>query len=36
MVSLDIQTKKNFKEAYFSKWDSYKHLTAFGKHLQDD
>jgi hypothetical protein len=33
---LDVQAKKKLKEAYFSKWDSHKHLTAFGKQLEDD
>jgi hypothetical protein len=33
---LDIQLKKKLKDAYFAKWDSPKHLTAFGKQLDND
>ena len=33
---LDVQAKKKLKDAYFAKWDSIEHLTAFGKRLDDD
>ena len=33
---LDVQAKKKLKDAYFAKWESNKHLTAFGKRLDDD
>ena len=33
---LDAQAKKKLKDAYFANWDSNKHLTAFGKRLDDD
>jgi hypothetical protein len=33
---LNIQAKKKLRKAYYSKWDSNEHLTAFGKHLNDD
>jgi hypothetical protein len=34
--SLNVQSKKKLKNAYFAKWDSLEHLTAFGKWLDDD
>jgi hypothetical protein len=33
---LNVQSKKKLKDAYFAKWDSPKHLTAFGKRLNDN
>ncbi len=34
---LDAKAKKELKKAYYTKWDhAVKHLTAFGKHLDDD
>ncbi len=33
---LDVKAKKALKDAYYTKWDGNKHLTAFGKHLDDD
>jgi hypothetical protein len=33
---LDVKAKKAFKEAYYTSWDGDKHLTAFGKHLDND
>jgi hypothetical protein len=33
---LDIQAKKVLKKEYYTKWDADKHLTAFGKCLNDD
>jgi hypothetical protein len=33
---LDIQAKKELRKAYYSKWDSNEHLTAFGKCLDDN
>ncbi len=33
---LDVQAKKNLKNAYFTKWDGNEHLTAFGKRLDDN
>jgi hypothetical protein len=34
---LDVKTKKELKAAYYTKWDhANEHLTAFGKHLDDD
>jgi hypothetical protein len=33
---LDVQAKKKLKDAYFSKWDSHKHLTTCGKRLNDN
>jgi hypothetical protein len=33
---LDVQAKKELRKAYYSKWDSDEHLTAFGKHLNDN
>jgi hypothetical protein len=33
---LDIQAKKELQKAYYSKWDSVEHLTAFGKRLDND
>jgi hypothetical protein len=33
---LDIQAKKELRKAYYSKWDSDEHLTAFGKRLGDN
>jgi hypothetical protein len=33
---LDVQAKKVLKKEYDTKWDADKHLTAFGKHLNDD
>jgi hypothetical protein len=32
---LNVQAKKALKQAYYTKWDSYEHLTAFGKQLDD-
>ncbi len=34
--SLDVKAKKALKDAYYTKWDGDEHLTAFGKHLDDD
>ena len=28
--------KKQIRDAYYTKWDEDEHLTAFGKHLEDD
>jgi hypothetical protein len=33
---LDIKAKKALKDAYYTKWDGNKHLTAFGKRLDDE
>jgi hypothetical protein len=34
---LDVKVKKELKAAYYTKWDhANKHLTAFGKHLDDN
>jgi hypothetical protein len=33
---LDVQAKKALKQAYYTKWDSDEHLTAFGKRLDND
>ncbi len=33
---LDVHTKKNLCIAYYAEWDREQHLTAFGKHLDDD
>jgi hypothetical protein len=33
---LDVKAKKALKDAYYMKWDGDKHLTAFGKCLDDD
>jgi hypothetical protein len=33
---LDIQAKEVLKKEYYKKWDADKHLTAFGKRLDDD
>jgi hypothetical protein len=33
---LDIKAKKALKDAYYTKWDGNKHLTAFGKRLNDN
>ncbi len=33
---LNIQAKKALKQAYYTKWDSDEHLTAFGKQLDND
>jgi hypothetical protein len=33
---LDVQAKKVLKKEYYTKWDANKHLTAFGKCLNDD
>jgi hypothetical protein len=33
---LDVQAKKELHKAYYSKWDSDEHLTAFGNCLDDD
>jgi hypothetical protein len=33
---LNVQAKKELRKAYYSKWDSNEHLTAFGKRLEDD
>jgi hypothetical protein len=33
---LNVQAKKALKQAYYTKWDSDKHLTTFGKQLDDD
>jgi hypothetical protein len=30
---LDVKAKKALKDAYYTKWDGDKHLTAFGKRL---
>jgi hypothetical protein len=36
MVPLNAQAKKALKKKYYTKWDANKHLTAFGKRLNDD
>ncbi len=33
---LNVKAKKALKDAYYIKWDGNKHLTTFGKHLNDD
>jgi hypothetical protein len=33
---LDVHAKKNLCIAYYAEWDSEQHLTAFGKHLDDN
>jgi hypothetical protein len=33
---LDVKAKKALKDAYYTKWGGNKHLTAFGKRLDDD
>ncbi len=33
---LDVQAKKVLKKEYYTKWDADRHLTAFGKHLNND
>ncbi len=33
---LNLQSKKKLKDAYFAKWDSPKHLTAFGKRIDNN
>jgi hypothetical protein len=33
---LNVHTKKNLCIAYYAEWDGKQHLTAFGKHLDDD
>jgi hypothetical protein len=33
---LNVQSKKKLKDAYFAKWDSHEHLTAFGKQLDNN
>jgi hypothetical protein len=33
---LDIKAKKALKDMYYTKWDGDKHLTAFGKRLDND
>ncbi len=33
---LDVQAKKVLKKEYYTKWNADKHLTAFGKRLNDD
>ena len=34
---LDMKAKKELKKAYYTKWEhTVKHLTAFGKRLNDD
>jgi hypothetical protein len=33
---LDVKAKKALKDTYYTKWDGNKHLTTFGKHLDDD
>jgi hypothetical protein len=33
---LNVQAKKVVKKEYYTKWDASKHLTAFGKRLNDD
>jgi hypothetical protein len=33
---LDVQAKKALKQAYYTKWDSNEHLTAFRKQLDKD
>ncbi len=32
---LDVRAKNALKDAYYTKWDSDEHLTAFGKRLND-
>jgi hypothetical protein len=36
LCPLDVQAKKVLKKEYYTKWDADKHLTAFGKCLNDD
>jgi hypothetical protein len=33
---LNVGSKKKLKDAYFAKWDSHEHLTAFRKQLNDN
>jgi hypothetical protein len=33
---LDVHAKKNLRMAYYADWDGEQHLTAFGKHLNND
>jgi hypothetical protein len=33
---LNVQAKKVLKKEYYTKWDADNHLTAFGKHLNND
>jgi hypothetical protein len=33
---LNVQAKKVLKREYYTKWDADKHLTAFGKRLNND
>jgi hypothetical protein len=33
---LNIKAKKALKDAYYTKWDGDEHLTAFGKHLDNN
>jgi hypothetical protein len=36
LCPIDVQAKKELCKAYYSKWDSDEHLTAFGKRLNDN
>ena len=33
---LDVHTRKQLKQDYYTEWDGLEHLTAFGKHLDDE
>jgi hypothetical protein len=33
---LDVKAKKSLKDVDYTKWDGYKHLTAFDKHLDNN
>jgi hypothetical protein len=33
---LNVHAKKNLRIAYYAEWDGKQHLTAFGKHLDED
>ena len=33
---LNVKAKKKLKDAYFAQWAHHKHLTAFGKRLDND
>ncbi len=36
LCPLEVKAKKALKDAYYTKWDGDEHLTAFGKHLDDN
>ena len=33
---LDVHTRKQLKQDYYTEWDGKEHFTAFGKHLDDE